>query len=311
MANNNVSFPIPTFGGESYDFWKIKMKTMLRSYGLWSYADKGYNEPEDESSLSDAQRKRLEEERMKDAKALYLIQNAVKDTIFPRIMRANTAKEAWEILQQEFQGDSKVRSIKLQSLRRDFENLRMKDNDLVKDYFSRIIEIVNQMKSYGEEISDEKIVKKILVSLNDKFDNIVTIIEETKDLSNITVEQLMGSLESHEQRKIRQSNDEDMMETALAAKFSLKPGEIKRNGSMKKVEGEDEEDSPKYKGMENKLFCKICKRTNHDSADCYFKGKAQCWICKKFGHVGKNCRFKKADVEIANFGKEDNEESLF
>ncbi|XP_021750199.1 uncharacterized protein LOC110715887 [Chenopodium quinoa] len=198
MANNNVSFPIPTFGGESYDFWKIKMKTMLRSYGLWSYADKGYNEPEDESSLSDAQRKRLEEERMKDAKALYLIQNAVKDTIFPRIMRANTAKEAWEILQQEFQGDSKVRSIKLQSLRRDFENLRMKDNDLVKDYFSRIIEIVNQMKSYGEEISDEKIVKKILVSLNDKFDNIVTIIEETKDLSNITVEQLMGSLESHE-----------------------------------------------------------------------------------------------------------------
>uniref|UniRef100_A0A803L759 Methyltransferase n=1 Tax=Chenopodium quinoa TaxID=63459 RepID=A0A803L759_CHEQI len=223
------------------------MKTMLRSYGLWSYADKGYNEPEDESSLSDAQRKRLEEERMKDAKALYLIQNAVKDTIFSRIMRANTAKEAREILQQEFQGDSKVRSIKLQSLRRDFENLRMKDNDLVKDYFSRIIEIVNQMKSYGEEISDEKIVKKILVSLNDKFDNIVTIIEETKDLSNITVEQLMGSLESHEQRKTRQSNDEDMMETALAAKFSLKPGEIKRNGSMKKVEGEDEEDSPKYK----------------------------------------------------------------
>ena len=311
MANNNVSFPIPTFGGESYDFWKIKMKTMLRSYGLWSYADKGYNEPEDESSLSDAQRKRLEEERMKDAKALYLIQNAVKDTIFPRIMRANTAKEAWEILQQEFQGDSKVRSIKLQSLRRDFENLKMKDNELVKDYFSRIIEIVNQMKSYGEEISDEKIVKKILVSLNDKFDNIVTIIEETKDLSNITVEQLMGSLESHEQRKNRQSNDEDMMETVLAAKISLKPGEIKKNGSRKKAEGEDEEDSPKYKGMENKLFCKICKRTNHDSADCYFKGKAQCWICKKFGHVGKNCRFKKADVEIANFGKEDNEESLF
>ncbi|XP_021758678.1 uncharacterized protein LOC110723641 [Chenopodium quinoa] len=202
MANNNVSFPIPIFGGESYDFWKIKMKTMLRSYGLWSYADKGYNEPEDESSLSDAQRKRLEEERMKDAKALYLIQNAVKYTIFPRIMRANTAKEAWEILQQEFQGDSKVRSIKLQSLRRDFENLKMKDNELVKNYFSRVIEIVNQMKSYGEEISNEKIVKKILVSLNDKFDNIVTIIEETKDLSNITIEQLMGSLESHEQRKI-------------------------------------------------------------------------------------------------------------
>ena len=285
---------------------------MLKSYGLWSYAEKGYRECEDESSLSDAQKKRLEEERMKDAKALYFIQNAVKDTIFPRIIRANTSKEAWEILQQEFQGDSKVRSIKLQTLRKDFEILKMKDNELIKDYFSKIIEIVNQMKSYGEEISDEKIVKKILVSLNDKFDNIVLIIEETKDLSNLTVEQLMGSLESHEQRKSRQNNDDDVVETALAAKFSLKSQEdVKKNGSKKKAKGEDEENSPKYKGVEKKLFCKICKRTNHDSEDCYFKGKPQCWVCKKFGHIGKNCRFKKEDAEIANFGKENNEESLF
>ncbi|XP_021755280.1 uncharacterized protein LOC110720551 [Chenopodium quinoa] len=281
-------------------------------YGLWSYVDKGYNVPEYKISLSDAQRKILVEERMKNAKALYLIQYAVKDTIFLRIMRANTAKEAWEIMQQEFHRDSKVRSIKFQSLRRDFENLKMKDNELVKDYFSKIIKIVNQMKSYGEEISNEKIVQKILVSLNDNFYDIVTIIEETKDLSNLTIEQLMGSLESHEQRKNRQSNDEYVMETTLiAAKFSLIQEEIKRNGSMKKAEGKDEEDSPKYKGTENKLFCKICKRTNYDSADCYFKGKAQCWICKKFGHVRKNCRFKKADVEIANFGKDDTEESLF
>ncbi|XP_021836177.2 uncharacterized protein [Spinacia oleracea] len=194
---NNPTFPIPVFGGENYNFWKIEMKTLLRSQGLWSYADKGYMEYEDESILTEAQKKQLDGERMKDAKALYLIQNAVKDTIFPRILRANTAKEAWEILEQEFQGDSKVRSIKLHSLRRDFEILKMKEGEFIEDYFSKVIEIVNQMQSYGEKISDEKIVKKNLVSLTDKFDNIVTIIEETKDLSKITVEQLMGSLESH------------------------------------------------------------------------------------------------------------------
>ena len=47
-----------------------------------------------------------------------------------------------------------MRSIKLQSLRGDFENLKMKKGELMKDYFSKVIEIVNQMKSYGENILD-------------------------------------------------------------------------------------------------------------------------------------------------------------
>ena len=48
------------------------MKTLLKSHGLWSYVDKGYMEYEDESTLTEAQKKQLEGERMKDAKALYL-----------------------------------------------------------------------------------------------------------------------------------------------------------------------------------------------------------------------------------------------
>ena len=126
MANNIANFPIPLFRGENYDFWKIKIKTLLRSHGLWKYVDEGYQEYKDKSSMSDSQKKKLDTERMQDAKALYLIQNAIVNSIFPRILRTDTAKEAWEILQQEFQGDSKVRSIKLQSLRGDFKNLKIK-----------------------------------------------------------------------------------------------------------------------------------------------------------------------------------------
>jgi len=62
----------------------------------------------------------------------------VNDPIFPRIMGAKTAKEAWNTLQEEFQGSVKVRVVKLQSPRRDFELLMMMQSETVKDYYSKV-----------------------------------------------------------------------------------------------------------------------------------------------------------------------------
>ena len=39
------------------------------------------------------------------------------------------------------------------------------------------------MKSHGEEISDRRIIEKILISLPNKYDPIVAMVEKTKDLS--------------------------------------------------------------------------------------------------------------------------------
>ena len=147
----------------------------------------------------------------------------------------------------------------------------MKKGELMKDYFSRVIEIINQRKSCGENISDEKIVKKILLTLTKKSDDIVAIIEETKNLSKISVEQLMGSLESHEQRKNRH-NDEKIEEIALQAKFNMKY----KNNIMKKNNENGKEKTMENKSSETKMCCEICKHTNHVSGDCYYKGKAQC-----------------------------------
>ncbi|XP_076896347.1 uncharacterized protein LOC143549305 [Bidens hawaiensis] len=78
----------------------------------------------------------------------------------------------------EFQGDSQVKGVKLQGLRRDFENLSMKDNELVGDYFSRVMAIVSQKRAFGETVSDQTIVEKILRNMSPKFYYVVPSIEE-------------------------------------------------------------------------------------------------------------------------------------
>ncbi|XP_039007800.1 uncharacterized protein LOC120135620 [Hibiscus syriacus] len=197
MATNgnivNVSqLSIPIFNGESYEFWSIKMKTLFKSQDIWDLVENGYIEPDEEA--------RLRDNKKKDSKALFFIQQVVHEIVFLKIAAANIAKEAWGILQTTFQGSSKVMKIKLQSLRRDFETLQMKGGEPVQDFLSRVAEIVNKMRSYGENINDQTIVAKILRSLTPKFDHVVAAIEESKDLETFTFDELMGSLQSHETR---------------------------------------------------------------------------------------------------------------
>ncbi|GAV83978.1 DUF4219 domain-containing protein/UBN2 domain-containing protein [Cephalotus follicularis] len=200
-SSSNVSLPTPpVFGGNEYDFWSAKMKTFLRAYDLWESVEKGYTPPENPDNLSIAQMKTAKVESTLNFKALSFLYLAVAESIFPRIVTSSTTKEAWDTLQEEFQGTERVRVIRLLNLRRDYENLKMKGSETVKDYISKLLEVVNQMRIYGEKLTDQKLVEKVLISLPDKYDSKVSAIEESKDLTKLTLNELLGSLHIHELR---------------------------------------------------------------------------------------------------------------
>ncbi|XP_076901411.1 uncharacterized protein LOC143555801 [Bidens hawaiensis] len=76
----------------------------------------------------------------------------------------------------------------------------MNEDEAVGDYFSRVMNNVGQQRSYGEELTDQKIVEKILRSLSPKFDYVIPSIEVTFELSEVTLVKLMGLLQSQEER---------------------------------------------------------------------------------------------------------------
>ena len=71
-------------------------------------------------------------------------------------------------------------------------------------------------------------VEKILGSLANKFEHVVVAIEESKDLETLSIEELIGSLEVHEQRMEKNSSS-FVIEQALESKLTLR--EEKPNGS--------------------------------------------------------------------------------
>ncbi|CAN6704776.1 unnamed protein product [Malus baccata var. baccata] len=146
----------PIFTGENYEFWSIRMKTIFKSYGLWEFVEKGIESSDSKGGSSEVAS--LTEKLMKDAKALGLIQGAVSDEIFPRISHEETSKGAWDILMQEFHGDKQVRSVKLQGLRREFEDI-----DVIE-----VQEVVASLKSFAQRLErhNENKTERAFVSLS-------------------------------------------------------------------------------------------------------------------------------------------------
>ncbi|RVW73197.1 Ankyrin repeat-containing protein [Vitis vinifera] len=92
---------IPFFEGNGYDTWSIKMRTLFISEDLWELVDKGYVEEE-------IPRDAIRDVRKNDAKALFFIQQAISESIFPQISKATKSKEAWDTLQTKYQSTSLV-----------------------------------------------------------------------------------------------------------------------------------------------------------------------------------------------------------
>ncbi|XP_039131784.1 uncharacterized protein LOC120268441 [Dioscorea cayenensis subsp. rotundata] len=60
--------------------------------------------------------------------------------------------------------------------------------------------IINQMRVFGDNITDQTVVEKVLRSLTPHFDHVVEAIEESKNLTQLSIDELSGSLQAHEVR---------------------------------------------------------------------------------------------------------------
>ncbi|XP_055814687.1 uncharacterized protein LOC129884413 [Solanum dulcamara] len=189
----------PIFSGDNYHIWAIKMKAYLKALNLWDVIERGepvvqplrYN-----PTLNDI--KKYDELVTKSPRALTCIYSSLTEVMFTRIMACETAKEAWDKLKEEFEGSNRVKSVKVLALKREFELLKMKDSDSVKEYSSKLMDIVNQIRILGENFPDQKVVEKIMVSLPDKFESKISAIEESCDLTTLSIAELISKLQIQE-----------------------------------------------------------------------------------------------------------------
>ncbi|KAG8480141.1 hypothetical protein CXB51_024917 [Gossypium anomalum] len=200
-------------------------------------------------------------------------------------MACDSPKQAWEKLKEEFMGSDKTRQQQLINLRRDFENLKMRESDTIKQYSDRIMAIVNNIRLLGDDFSESRVVEKVITTLPKKFESKISSLEDSRDLSAISLSELVNSLYALEQR--RANRQEEHPEGAFQAKA--------KEGSSSSQKGEkpwvDRREKFRRDAGKNRFPpCIHCKKTLHLEKNCWHRPDVQCRSYKQLGHVERVCK---------------------
>jgi RNA-binding protein YhbY len=101
-------------------------------------------------------------------------------------------------LETTYEGTKLIKYTKLQMLISKFEEIKMLEDETFREFYSKMSDLRNSVVGLGKTVMDVKLIRKILRSLPEHFRIKVTTIEEIKDLEEMKIEELVGSLQTYE-----------------------------------------------------------------------------------------------------------------
>ena len=102
-------------------------------------------------------------------KALHAIFNGVGECYIKLISSCVSAKDAWQILQTQFEGTADVKRSRLVMLTNKFENLKMNENETLTEFYEKFSDISKEYFALGEKLEENVLVRKIVRVLPDRF----------------------------------------------------------------------------------------------------------------------------------------------
>ncbi|GJW21115.1 hypothetical protein Tco_0031737 [Tanacetum coccineum] len=134
------------------------------------------------------------------------------------------------------QGNSQVKDNKIDLLVQQYEQFVISKDESIDSAFARFNTIITSLKAFDEGYSSKNYVRKFLRALHPKWRAKVTAIEESKDLTSLSLDELIGNLKVHEMiikkdSEIVKAKGERIFFLALKAKKESSDEECSTSGS--------------------------------------------------------------------------------
>ncbi|GKC26402.1 hypothetical protein Tco_1033696, partial [Tanacetum coccineum] len=198
----------PLFESDSFIYWKNRFETHVKSkvLDLWHVITNGDFQPIvqnseiklDEVIPFEKQIDDLKKRLAKNNEAKMVIYNALPRKEYGRIFMCNMSKFFWKTLLITHQGNSQVKDNKIDLLVQQYEQFVISEDESIDSAFARFNTIITSLKALDEGYSSKNYVRKFLRALHPKWRAKVTAIEESKDLTSLSLDELIGNLKVYE-----------------------------------------------------------------------------------------------------------------
>ncbi|GJS37734.1 hypothetical protein Tco_0536116 [Tanacetum coccineum] len=198
----------PLFESDHFIYWKNRFETYVKAkdLDLWHIILNGDFPPVARNKETqvletvpfEQQDDDLKKKLAKNNEAKMVLYNALPKKEYERIFMCKTAKDIWQSLLITHQGNSQVKDNKIDLLVQQYEQFTILEEESIDSGFARFNTIITSLKALDEGFSSKNYVRKFLRALHPKWRAKVTAIKESKDLSSLALDELIGNLKVHE-----------------------------------------------------------------------------------------------------------------
>src|SRR3954466_10465127 len=201
-GNNGYTRP-PVFDGENFEYWKDKLESYFLGLDgdLWDLLVDGYKHPVKANGV-ELTRQEMSDDQKKQFKNHHkyrtVLLNAISHSEYEKISNRETAHDIHESLKMTHEGNAQVKETKALALIQKYEAFKMEDDEDIEKMFSRFQTLTAGLRVLDKGYTKADHVKKIIRSLPRRWGPMVIAFKIAKNLNEVSLEELISALRSHE-----------------------------------------------------------------------------------------------------------------
>ncbi|GJV81734.1 cytochrome P450 76C1-like protein [Tanacetum coccineum] len=219
-AHSNTTAKLPILKLGEYEMWVIRIKQyfQVQDYALWEVIENGNSwvsvpqtAQENGTSVTKMSVPVTAEEKTNkknDVKARSLLLMALPNEHQLTFSQYNDAKTMFAAIETRFGGNEATKKTQKTLLKQQYENFSASSTESLDSIFNRLqkivkfqslLQVINTLIfMWNLSFSSKNYVRKFLWALHPKWIEKVTAIEESKDLSSLALDELIGNLKIYE-----------------------------------------------------------------------------------------------------------------
>nr|ABB47647.2 retrotransposon protein, putative, Ty1-copia subclass [Oryza sativa Japonica Group] len=304
------------FDGTDFSHWCSRMQSyiMAEDYDIWRKVSHAYVIPE---AINTAAKKTAFEQ---SCKARNILLSGISRSDYDRVSHLLTAHEIWVALSNFHQGTNNIKELRRDLFKKEYIKFEMKPGEALDDYLSRFNKILSDLRSvdssYDANYPQSEISRHFLNGLDMSiWEMKVTSIQESVNMSTLTLDSLYTKLKTHEMNVLSRKVD-SKSSALISSSSSLDVDASSSKSSFLAVFNATSDDQLKQIEEEDLvLVANRIARAMNNARNKKRGGPNRCFECGSIDHLRSHCpklgRGKREDKdgEKTNNNKPNNNKS--